>query len=97
MREFVGDLLIGGMRLERLRGELLEESPQPGSRDWVLSGRLQLPDEKLPSLQLHRQYRLLLADGRAGQVLLVNITRANGDSAGYLLAEFQPQQARQPA
>ena len=87
MREFNGDLLIGGMRLPQVHGELEEEQRQDGARDWSLSGRLRLASEQGELLELNRQYRLQLEDGRAGQVYICRIERAHADE---LLAEFLP-------
>jgi hypothetical protein len=72
MREFEGDLLIGGAALRRLRGEL-EEARQEGSCDWILSGHLHLRPEESAVLQLDRQYRLELTDGRSGQVVVTRV------------------------
>jgi hypothetical protein len=73
MLEFDGELLIGGIRLKHVHGELRDESPQPDSQEWKLAGRLHLPVEQTELLQLDRTYRLQLEDGRAGQVVVSSI------------------------
>jgi hypothetical protein len=74
MHEFDGELLIGGLRLKNLHGELEGEIPQPDdAREWQLSGRLHISAEQSELLQLDRTYRLQLDDGRAGQVVVRRI------------------------
>ena len=74
MHALDGDLLIGGDRLKHLHVELEEELPQPGSREWILAGHLHLTSEQSQQLETDRPYRLLLEDGRAGQVVLYRIS-----------------------
>ncbi|MBI3462743.1 MAG: hypothetical protein HY000_06735 [Planctomycetes bacterium] len=90
MQEFYGDLLIGGMRLAQVRGELEEEQPQPNSREWLLAGRLHLSPEQMDLIEIDRPYRLQLDDGRAGQVVVSRIARPRDDE---LLVAFQPKRA----
>jgi hypothetical protein len=85
MREFDGNLLIGGMTLKHLHGELQEEARAQGSRDWLLTGRLSITPHERPLLELHRTYRLELEDGRAGQVILSRIEPVDAE---HLLVEF---------
>lgn len=84
---FDGNLLIGGMKLEHLHGELEQELPDSESTDWLFAGRVVLAPGDHEYLQLGRRYRLELADGRAGQVI---ISRLEPDDEN-LVAEFQPQ------
>jgi hypothetical protein len=88
MQEFHGDLLIGGERLKHVPCELEAETPQPNSLDWALAGHLHLPPEAAVLLETDRPYRLLLEDGRAGQVVVSRIT-ADG-KPDDLLVDFQP-------
>lgn len=89
MQEFHGDLLIGGMRLQHLHGELQEEQHKRGSKDWALSGHLHLTPEQLKHLELNREYRIQLDDGRAAQVVILKI-EPDRDEA---LADFAPSHA----
>jgi hypothetical protein len=73
MREFEADLLIGGAALRRLRGELEAEERQDGSCEWLLSGQLHLTPNDWANVRLDRQYRLELADGRSGQVVVTRV------------------------
>src|SRR5687768_6086776 len=73
MHDFEGDLLIGGMRLKHLHGELEQEGPEAKNGEWLLAGRLDLSPEEQKLLELNRRYRLQLEDGRAGQVVISNI------------------------
>ena len=69
MHEFQGDLLIGGARLKQIHGELADEQPPQGdSHEWTLAGQLHLTAEQSGQIEVHRPYRLVLSDGRAGQV-----------------------------
>jgi len=90
MHEFEGDLLIGGERIKHIHGELDEELPQPGSREWVLAGHLHISVEQSQLLETDRPYRLQLADGRCGQVIVSRIA-ADG-KPNELLADFLPRQ-----
>lgn len=87
MHEFYGDLLIGGTRLRHLHGELETDQRVAGTTDWMLAGRLIVgpPDTEL--LQSGRPYRLLLEDGRAGQVVVSKMKSQGEDS---IVVEFEP-------
>ena len=87
MREFHGELLIGGMRLKDVRGELEAETPSEESSDCLLRGQLHLPPEQVEQLQLNREYRIQLDDGRGGQVVLSRIVPERDDE---VLADFVP-------
>ena len=87
MHEVDGDLLIGGERLRHVHVELEAEMPQPGSKDWILAGQLHLTPEQGGLLTLDRPYRLLLEDGRAGQVVFCRI--AMDGQPDDLLADFR--------
>ena len=89
MHEFQGDLLIGGARLKQIHGELAAEQPPDGdSHEWTLAGQLHLTPEQSGQLEVHRPYRLVLSDGRAGQVIFLRID-ADGQP-DQMLANFQP-------
>jgi hypothetical protein len=87
MHEFQADLLIGGMRLQHLHGELEQEDHRRGSKDWTLAGHLHLSPDHLQHLELNREYRIQLADGRAAQVVILRI---DGQSSDEALADFAP-------
>jgi hypothetical protein len=88
MRDFEGELLIGGMTLKQLHVELTEGQPHDNSHDYLLCGRLTLAAQEHELLQIGRRYRLQLNDGRAGQVVIESMNRY-GHS---VVAEFRPQQ-----
>ena len=90
MQEFEGDLLIGGDRIKHIHVDLEDEQPQDGSREWVLTGHIHLTPEQSQLVETERPYRLQLADGRAGQVIVSRIA-ANG-KPDDLLADFRPKQ-----
>ena len=90
MQEFHGDLLIGGMALRQLHGELEQEQPQEESGDWMLAGHLHLSPQQKALLDLHRPYRLQLDDGRAGQVV---VSRIAAETEQELLVDFEPKAA----
>jgi hypothetical protein len=89
MHESEGDLLIGGDRIKRVHVDLEDERPEAGSGEWVLSGHLHLTPEQSQLVETDRPYRLQLADGRAGQVVVSRI--APDSQPNELLADFQPQ------
>lgn len=88
MNDFEGDLLIGGLTLRHLHGELEEEVHDEASPDWLLAGKIVVGPDEQRLLQVGRRYRLQLADGRAGQVV---ISRLAEDTDDHYVAEFQPQ------
>lgn len=86
MPGFHGELLIGGMTLHEVAGELAEEEPERDSHDWRLAGHLRLSPQHELLLQLDRDYLLQLADGRAGHVVITRLA----PEPDQLLAEFKP-------
>jgi hypothetical protein len=95
MHAFEGDLLVGGARIRHVHVELEAEQPQDGSGEWVLSGHLHLTPEQSQLVETDRPYRLQLADGRSGQVIVSRIA-ADG-KPNELLADFLPKRAPSPA
>jgi hypothetical protein len=87
MHEAEGDLLIGGDRIKRLHIDL-EAEQQLSSAEWTLAGQLHLTAEQSRLLETDRPYRLQLADGRSGQVIVRRI--AANDDRKELLADFLP-------
>jgi hypothetical protein len=83
-----GELLIGGMALRHLQGELERLEPAVNSSAWLLAGKLRLSSEHGGQLELQRQYLLRLDDGREGLVELTSLKSSEND--GNLLADFQP-------
>jgi hypothetical protein len=88
MQTFEGDLLIGGGRIRRIHVDLEAQQPDGDSHEWVLAGHLHLTAEQCQFVETDRPYRLMLADGRAGQVIVSRIA-ADG-KPDDLLAAFQP-------
>lgn len=86
MHEFHGQLLIGGMALKDLEGQLDQEAPEQDSGDWTLAGKVNLANQTEEHLEVGRTYRLLLDDGRAGQVVVENLVH----DSDHLVAEFRP-------
>jgi hypothetical protein len=91
MTECDGDLLIGGDRIKHVHLDLEDERPQDGSGEWALAGHLHLSVEQSQLLETDRPYRLQLADGRCGQVIVSRIAADGQPNA--LLADFQPKPA----
>ena len=87
MQEFHGDLLIGGMRLKDVVGEVEGEMPCDEAKECSLSGHLHLPPDQLNQLELHREYRIELVNGQAAQVVLSRIDAA---FSSEVLADFEP-------
>ena len=90
MHVFEGDLLIGGLALKKLHGELQQEEQVSNSHDWLLAGRMRLSSQQAEKLRLERRYLLMLSDGREGLVELTRLSLADGD----LLADFKPLMAK---
>ena len=87
MQEFhEGQLLIGGMALTHLEGQLAQEQHADESDEWLLSGSFHVNPQDEPHLQTGRPYRLLLDDGRAGQVVVETIETGDRDR----VAQFRP-------
>jgi hypothetical protein len=81
-----GELLIGGMALRQLHGELEREEQTASSSSWLLAGKLHVSPQHGSHLELERQYLLRVDDGREGLVELTSLSSADGD----LLADFRP-------
>jgi hypothetical protein len=83
MEMFHGALLIGGMALDDLEGEI-EGEPDGETAQW--RGRFPLDRTRIHCLQLGRTYRLETADGRAAQVVVSRMEEPVGHL--QLLVEF---------
>ncbi len=81
-----GELLIGGLALRHLHGELDKEEALTDSSCWLLSGKLRMSEQHQNQLELRRQYLLRVDDGREGLVELTNVI----ESDEGLEADFQP-------
>lgn len=92
MHEAEGDLLIGGERIKHLHIDLEDERRVANSSEWTLAGHLHLTAEQSQLLETERPYRLQLADGRCGQVVVSRI--APDGKPNELLADFHPKQVR---
>ena len=88
MQAAEGDLLVGGARIRHVHVDLEEEQRQTGSADWALAGHLHLTPEQSQLVETDRPYRLQLADGRCGQVIVSRI--AANANPNELLADFLP-------
>ena len=87
MQEFDGDLLLGGLRLKHLHGQLESDRPLADSSDHLLSGRLKIDPAQESLLECGRRYRLQIDAGPAGPVEVSRIDASHKDS---LEVEFQP-------
>jgi len=81
-----GELLIGGLALRHVRGELEREEALTDSSCWLLSGKLKVSEQHQDQLELARQYLLRVDDGREGLVELTSVT----ESDEGLEADFRP-------
>jgi hypothetical protein len=90
MHEFEGNLLIGGAKLSHIHGEM-ELEHEDDDHDWDFAGRILLLRHECESLECARRYRLVLADGRAGQVILSRLEARDDD---HMIAEFVAQKPR---
>jgi hypothetical protein len=86
---FFGDLLLGGVRLQRLECELHEV---PNNEEELWSGRFRIPQNKAGLFELDRPYLLELEDGRKGRVIVHAMNKANpaDPNSPQMLLEFQP-------
>ena len=84
-----GELLIGGDRIKHVHVDL-EEERATDSCEWALAGHLHLTEEQSKLVETDRPYRLQLADGRAGQVVVSRIA-ADG-RPDERLADFAPRE-----
>jgi len=91
MQEVDGELLIGGARLSPLSCELDEQHCAGKAHEWRLAGRLKIPRDDSARLELERVYRLQLADGRAGQIVVTHFASQDGQA---VVAEFHPPHLR---
>ena len=90
MHEFEGNLLIGGAKLSHIHGEL-ELEHEDEDHDWDFAGRILLHRQECEILECERRYRLVLADGRAGQVILRRLEPTDDE---HMIAEFVSQRPR---
>jgi hypothetical protein len=86
-----GELLVGGDRIKHVHVDLEDEQQQAGSREWALTGHLHLTPEQSHLVETDRPYRLQLADGRCGQVIVSRI--AANSNPNELLADFLPKRS----
>ncbi|MGH7201107.1 MAG: hypothetical protein ACREJB_10915 [Planctomycetaceae bacterium] len=88
MQRFHGALLIGGMALKDLDGEI-ETAPDADAPADGWCGRFALERTEVRCLQVGRPYRLELDDGRAAQVIVSRMNVPIGHLK--LLIEFAGQ------
>ncbi|HVX62851.1 MAG TPA: hypothetical protein VHC19_19685 [Pirellulales bacterium] len=75
MAELRGNLLIGGMTLKNLLGNMSEEAPAQGEQ-W--GGELFIDEDQRQFLETERPYRLELEDGRAGKIVITRFESVSG-------------------
>lgn len=80
------DLLIGGSRFRQIPCELSQEKRCESSEDWLLSGRMSLPELAPDTIETSRQYLLRLDDGRQGLIELVSLVSIDH----HVEADFRP-------
>jgi hypothetical protein len=98
MSEIHGRLLIGGMTLKNLRGAV-ELRDECSCADWC--GHLLIDPLQKTFLELGRQYRLEIDDGRSGQVVVTRIEispedprlRVSFDGVSALVASHPAEEA----
>lgn len=90
---FFGDLLLGGVRLQRLECELHEV---PNNEEELWSGRFRISKNMLDLFELDRPYLLELEDGRKGRVVVDSIAETESTDANSkveqpeMMLEFKP-------
>lgn len=87
MHEFDGDLLLGGLRLRHIHGELETDQPLDGTGDHLLAGRLSIDPAQNAHLEVGRRYRLEIDDGPSGPVVL---SRIDDHDQKEVVLEFEP-------
>jgi hypothetical protein len=85
MREFHGDLLIGGLAIRHLHGRL-EEGESTGDKRW--SGQFEIEPSQEEVLEIGRQYLLMLEDGRNAEVMVTQVHPEPAEQA--VVCEFEP-------
>jgi hypothetical protein len=93
MHEFDADLLLGGVRLKHVHGELAGDQPLDGTADHLLSGRLSVDPALKTQLEIGRRYRLAITDGPAGPVV---VSRIDDLDQHEVVIEFEPSTAEAP-
>ena len=92
---FFGDLLLGGVRLQRLECELHEV---PNNEEELWTGRFHIPKNMVDLFEMNRTYLLELEDGRKGRVVVCAMhesDRSDSNSgapsiASSMMIEFHP-------
>ena len=84
MQPFVGELLLGGIRLRDLVGLFMDV---PTGHDAYWQGHFLVDRSNLSYFELGRPYMLLLNDGRSCRVMVTKFEIAEQDS---MRVDFQP-------
>jgi hypothetical protein len=84
MQPFLGELLMGGMRLRDLAG-LFVDPPSESHAYW--SGHFFVDKRQRPLIEFGRPYLLMLNDGRQGQVVVTDCAFVEGEA---VRVEFAP-------
>ncbi len=77
MQPFLGELLMGGMRLRDLTG-LFKDIPSEDRAYW--SGHFFVDKQQQPLIEFGRPYLLMLNDGRQGQVVVTDCASMEGEA-----------------
>ena len=84
MQRFLGELLMGGVRLRDLTGSMLDV---PAGNGAFWSGFFLVDVQQQPLFERGRPYLLMLDDGRQGQVVVTELEPVEG---GAMRVEFEP-------
>jgi hypothetical protein len=88
MREFHGDLLIGGLAIRHLHGTLDEGEATVGAGGKQWSGQFEIEPSQEEALEIGRQYLLLLDDGSNAEVMVTHVHPERQQQA--VVCEFGP-------
>ena len=78
MHSFHGDLLIGGLAIKNLDGEI--DGDETSSQQAAWEGQFKVDPCQTEVLELGRQYLLILDDGRNREVMLTEIDEQADDA-----------------
>lgn len=84
MHEFHGDLLIGGLAIRHLHGEIEEGR----GKKW--SGHFEIEPSQEEVVEIGRQYLLMLDDGRNAEVMVTSVHPEPKEQA--VVCDFEPWQ-----
>ena len=85
MQPFLGDLLMGGIRLRHLSGQMVDI---PAGHESIWSGHFSIDDGDRGLFEIGRPYMLVLDDGRTGRVVVTKLGESAHECA--VRVEFRP-------